>query len=61
VVETIDFSLVGTGYETQVGEVRDCLEDGRTESERMLLEDTLTVMRWLDRARRAIALRRPGE
>ncbi|NOY55323.1 MAG: Gfo/Idh/MocA family oxidoreductase [Actinobacteria bacterium] len=61
VVETIDTSYEGSAYRFEVEEVHRCLLEGATESPRMGLDDTLVVMRTLDRIREQIGLTFPGE
>ncbi|HDH26795.1 MAG TPA: Gfo/Idh/MocA family oxidoreductase [Actinobacteria bacterium] len=61
VVETIDTSYQGSPYRFEVEEVHRCLLKGATESPRMSLDDTLMVMRTLDRIRDRIGLTFPGE
>lgn len=61
VVETIDTSYEGSGYRFEVEEVHRCLLEGATESQRMSLDDTLTVMSTLDEIRDQIGLVFPGE
>jgi predicted dehydrogenase len=48
--EVISRPPSGTGYSHELTEVTECLLDGRTESEVMPLDDTLTVQRILNGA-----------
>ena len=57
VAETIDTSYEGSAYRFEVEEVHRCLLEGATESPRMGLDDTLSVMGVLDRIRNQIGLR----
>lgn len=52
-VEEFDVSHPGSGYRLEVDEVHRCLREGLTESPRHPLDDTLEVMRLLDRVRAA--------
>ncbi|HEX2362267.1 MAG TPA: Gfo/Idh/MocA family oxidoreductase [Jiangellaceae bacterium] len=49
----------GRGYVPMLREVQDCLRDGRTESEVMPLDDTVAIMRILDRALRLLGVKYP--
>lgn len=49
-----EFTLPGLGYTFQADEVARCLRDGRTESDLMPLDETLSVMRTLDRVRASL-------
>ena len=51
------FTLPGLGYTFQAEEVARCVRAGRTESDLMPLDETLAIMRTLDRAREAVAVR----
>ena len=59
--ERIDAPIEGNGYHYQAAEVMSCLADGRTESDRMPLDETVGVMRTLDRIREQWGLRYPME
>lgn len=58
-----EFRLEGedAGYQHEVAEVHRCLAAGATESERMPLDLTLEVMRWLDEVRRQVGVVYPHE
>jgi predicted dehydrogenase len=49
----------GRGYVPMLRAVHSCLREGRTESEEMPLDDTVAVMRILDRALRLLGVRYP--
>jgi len=49
------FTLPGNGYTFQADEVASCIRAGRTESDLMPLDETLSIMRTLDRVRAALA------
>lgn len=49
----------GNGYQYELEEVMDCLDAGRTESPLWSLDDSLALIRTLDRVRDAIGLRYP--
>jgi predicted dehydrogenase len=49
----------GRGYVPMLRAVQDCLRDGSTESEVMPLDDTVAVMRILDRALRLLGVQYP--
>jgi predicted dehydrogenase len=57
------FSLpyLGNGYAHEAVEVMECLRAGRTESERMPLEETLRIMQTLDAIRSDWGLKYPGD
>ena len=59
--ETIDLPPDGNGYNYEAEEVGRCLRAGKTESAIVPLEETLAVMRTLDRIRAEIGLRYPME
>ena len=50
-VETWDVSYEGSGYRFEVEHFQSCLERGLTESPVRPLDETLTIMRWLDEVR----------
>jgi predicted dehydrogenase len=52
---------IGNGYGYEAGEVVSCLREGRTESKLVPLDDTLLIMRLLDRIREKTGLRYPAE
>ena len=55
------FPLVGLGFHYEQREVGRCLREGLTESPTMPLDESLQIMRTLDRARREIGLKYPME
>ena len=59
--EVIDLPFAGNGYNYEAEEVGRCLREGKLESEVMPLEETLGVMRTLDRIRAAVGVRYPME
>jgi predicted dehydrogenase len=59
--EWVDVPFRGRGYVHEVQEVRRCLEAGLTESPLVPLDDTVEVMRLLDRVRAEIGLRYPAD
>ena len=61
VIDTIDTRPEGSEYRFEVEEVHRCLQEGLTESPKMPLDDTLTVMDVLDRIRTKVGLTFPGE
>ena len=50
--EAIHLPHLGNGYTHEVIEVMDCLRQGRLESSRMPLDETLDIMKTLDAIRR---------
>ncbi len=61
VVAEYDVGYQGSGYGYEVEEVHRCLREGRLESPRMPLDDSLAVMSWLDAIRHRVGFRYPGE
>jgi dihydrodiol dehydrogenase / D-xylose 1-dehydrogenase (NADP) len=59
--ETVDAPVSGNGFNYEAAEVMRCLEAGKTESDVMPLDETISVMRTMDRIRAAWGLRYPGE
>jgi predicted dehydrogenase len=59
VLERFDEPHQGHGLRHQAEEVARCLRDGRTESDVMPLDETLSIMRTLDEVRRQIGLAYP--
>lgn len=59
--ETVELPHGGNGYNYEAEEVGRCLREGRTESAVMSLDETLSIMRTLDRLRADIGLRYPME
>jgi predicted dehydrogenase len=60
-VEQIAIEGADLGYRPEVREVHRCLADGVSESPRMPLELSLTVMRWLDHLRDQLGVVYPTE
>ena len=59
--ETLRFDNVGNGYNYQAAAVGDCIRAGKTESDIMPLDETLAIMRTMDRLREIWGLRYPFE
>jgi predicted dehydrogenase len=59
--ERISLPYLGNGYAHEAVEVMECLRAGRTESERMPLEETLRIMQTLDAIRSDWGLKYPGD
>ena len=59
--ETIAYPFEGHGYQFEAAHVAACLREGRTESPVMPLDETLAIMRTLDRLRAQWGLVYPGE
>ncbi|MGH3148540.1 MAG: Gfo/Idh/MocA family protein [Rubrobacter sp.] len=59
--ETVEAQTTGNGFNYEAAEVMRCLEEGRTESGVMPLDETLSVMRAMDEIRASWALEYPGE
>jgi hypothetical protein len=55
------FETFGNGYGYEAVEVERCLREGRLESETVPLEESLAVLRTMDRIRDYRNLRFPGE
>jgi len=55
------FPFEGNGYNYEAAEVMNCLREGKTESDGMPLDETLDIMRTLDRIRAQWGLKYPGE
>lgn len=58
--EVLDLPFEG-GYQFEADEVGCLLREGRTESETMPLDESVAIMRTLDRARAQLGVRYPGE
>jgi predicted dehydrogenase len=58
--ETISFENQGFGYQHEAAHVMECLDAGRTESDRMPLDFSLLIMETLDRIRREAGIVFPG-
>jgi predicted dehydrogenase len=59
-VQDYEHELEGRGYTPMLREVHTCLRAGRTESDVMPLDDSVAVMRVLDRALRLLGVRYPA-
>jgi predicted dehydrogenase len=59
--EYVEAPISGNGFGYEAAEVMRCLEAGKTESEIMPLDETVSVMRTLDSIRAPWGLRYPGE
>jgi predicted dehydrogenase len=59
--ELFDIAHDGRGSRHQAAEVGRCLREGRTESDVMPLDETISIMETLDEVRRQIGLRYPSE
>ena len=59
--ETVNAPVSGNGFNYEAAEVMRCLEAGRTESDVMPLDETISVMRTMDGIRAAWGLTYPGE
>jgi predicted dehydrogenase len=59
--ETVEAPPSGNGFSYEAAEVIRCLEAGKTESDVMPLDETVSVMRTMDGIRAAWELRYPGE
>ncbi|MHB8095587.1 MAG: Gfo/Idh/MocA family protein [Candidatus Aminicenantales bacterium] len=58
---TLPFPLTGNGYNYEAAEVGNRLKEGKIESEVMPLDETLDIMRTMDRIRAQWGLKYPGE
>jgi predicted dehydrogenase len=59
--EIVEFPVSGNGFGYEAAEVMRCLAAGKTESDVMPLDETLSVLRTMDGIRAAWGLRYPGE
>ena len=59
--ETVEVPVTGNGFGYEAAEVMRCLEAGKTESEIMPLDETVSVLRTMDTIRAAWGLKYPGE
>jgi predicted dehydrogenase len=59
--EYVEAPVSGNGFGYEAAEVMRCLEAGKTESEIMPLDETVSVLRTMDTIRAAWGLRYPGE
>lgn len=58
--ETFCFETTGTGYHSEASHVMECLDAGKTESDWMPLDFTLSMMETLDRIRNEAGITFPG-
>jgi predicted dehydrogenase len=58
---TIRLPYVGNGYNYEAAEVMRAIREGRTESPRMPLDESLEIMRSMDAIRALWGLKYPGE
>ena len=58
--ETLEFSLIGNGYQFEAAEVMNCMRRGELESRVMPLDETLSVMKTLDAIRAQWGLNYPN-
>ncbi|NLW49648.1 MAG: Gfo/Idh/MocA family oxidoreductase [Candidatus Brocadiaceae bacterium] len=61
VKETLELPFRGNGYECEAAHVMDCLRAGRTESDVMPLDETLSILETLDALRADWGLKYPME
>ena len=59
--ESVEAPVSGNGFDYEAVEVMRCLEAGKTESEIMPLDETVSVMKTMDSIRAAWGLKYPGE
>ena len=59
--EPREFPFEGRGYRFEIAEVVRCLREGRTESDRMPLDETLSLMKLMDGLRREWGVRYPAD
>ena len=59
--QLLEIPLEGNGYNYQVSEVMDCLRAGKTESDIMPLDETLSIMKTMDKIRAQWHLKYPCE
>jgi predicted dehydrogenase len=59
--EFLEFPFTGNGYQFEASEFMECLRAGRTESTVMPLDETLSIMRTLDKLRAQWGLKYPME
>jgi len=59
--EAVEAPVSGNGFNYEAAEVMRCLQAGKTESDIMPLDETISVMRTMDGIREAWGLRYPGE
>jgi predicted dehydrogenase len=59
--EFLEFPFTGNGYQFEAIEFMECLHAGRAESAVMPLDETLSIMRTLDKLRAGWGLKYPGE
>ncbi len=61
IVEVLEPDFLGSGYNYQAREVMDCIRRGETESNIMPLDESLAIMKTMDRVRDQIGLKYPFE
>lgn len=54
--QTMEISLMGHGYTHEIMEVRDCINNGNLQSDKMSWEDSIHLMELLDKVRENIGL-----
>ncbi len=59
--QTVELPYDGNGYTCEAAEVMRCLQEGKTESDIMPLDETLAIMKTLDQIREQWGLRYPME
>jgi predicted dehydrogenase len=59
--EVIQMPMEGSGFNYEIAEVGRCLRAGKTESEVMPLDESLSIMRTMDRLRALWGIRYPSE
>jgi predicted dehydrogenase len=59
--EHVEAPVSGNGFNYEAAEVMRCLEAGKTESDIMPLDETVSIMKTMDSIRAAWGLRYPGE
>jgi predicted dehydrogenase len=59
--ELIELPYENNGYQFEAIEVDRCLREGKTESDLMPLDETVTILETMDRLRAQWGLRYPGE
>ena len=59
--ETIEIEFEGNGYNYEAAEVARCLREGKLESDAMPLDETLSIMKTMDRIREQWGLKYPME
>lgn len=59
--ETLDFSFEGNGLRFQAMHVMNCLDEGKTESDIMPLDESIEIMQTMDTLRQMWGIRYPSE